>query len=106
MTAPSRGFTGTNWTVNVASRAIEAGLTKGNENFVGTRAATREACLYAVNALKATLVEYESKGHRRHRQRRHCCYRRFQAHLRDQQHPRRCHFYQRRHRQREERLDG
>ena len=57
------GFTGTNWTVNVASRAIEAGLTKGNENFVGTRAATREeACLYAVNALKATLVEYENKG--------------------------------------------
>ena len=57
------GFTGPNWTVNVASRAIEAGLTKGNENFVGTRAATREeACLYAVNALKATLVEYENKG--------------------------------------------
>ena len=57
------GFTGTNWTVNVASRAIEAGLTKGNEDFVGTKAATREeACLYAVNALRATLVEYESKG--------------------------------------------
>ena len=52
-----------NWTVNVAGRAIEAGLTKGNENFVGTKAATREeACLYAVNALQATLVEYESKG--------------------------------------------
>ena len=47
----------------MASRAIEAGLTKGNENFVGTRAATREeACLYAVNALKATLVEYENKA--------------------------------------------
>ena len=57
------GFTGTNWTVNVASRAIEAGLTKGNEDFVGTKAATREeACLYAVNALRATLVEYENKG--------------------------------------------
>lgn len=42
------GFTGTNWTVNVASRAIEAGLTKGNENFVGTRAAhpvRRPACM-------------------------------------------------------------
>ena len=47
----------------MASRAIEAGLTKGNENFVGTRAATREeACLYAVNALKATLVEYETRA--------------------------------------------
>ena len=52
-----------NWTVNVAGRAIEAGLTKGNEGFVGTKAATREeACLYAVNTLKATLVEYETKG--------------------------------------------
>ena len=52
-----------NWTVNVAGRAIEAGLTKGNESFVGTKAATREeACLYAVNTLKATLVEYETKG--------------------------------------------
>ena len=57
------GYTGTNWTVNVAGRATQIGLTDGNEDFVGTRAATREeACLYAVNALKATLVEYESKG--------------------------------------------
>ena len=57
------GYTGTNWTVNVAGRATQVGLTDGNEDFVGTRAATREeACLYAVNALKATLVEYESKG--------------------------------------------
>ena len=57
------GYTGTNWTVNVAGRATQIGLTDGNDEFVGTRAATREeACLYAVNALKATLVEYESKG--------------------------------------------
>ena len=57
------GYTGTNWTVNVAGRATQIGLTDGNEDFVGTRAATREeACLYAVNALKATLVEYENKG--------------------------------------------
>ena len=57
------GYTGTNWTVNVAGRAQQVGLTDGNEDFVGSRAATREeACLYAVNALKATLVEYESKG--------------------------------------------
>ena len=57
------GFTGTNWTVNVARLAIENGLTDGNDEFVGTQLATREeACLYAVNTLKATLVEYESKG--------------------------------------------
>ena len=57
------GFTGSNWTVNVARRAIENGLTDGNDNFVGTRAATREeACLYAVNTIKATLVEYANKG--------------------------------------------
>ena len=56
-------FTGTNWTVNVARLAIENGLTDGNDDFVGTELATREeACLYAVNTLKATLVEYESKG--------------------------------------------
>ena len=57
------GYTGTNWTVNVAGRAQQVGLTTGNEDFVGSRAATREeACLYAVNALQATLVEYDSKG--------------------------------------------
>ena len=57
------GYTGTNWTVNVAGRATQIGLTDGNDEFVGTRAATREeACLYAVNALQATLVEYENKG--------------------------------------------
>ena len=57
------GFTGSNWTVNVARLAIENGLTDGNDDFVGTRPATREeACLYAVNALQATLVEYADKG--------------------------------------------
>ena len=57
------GFTGSNWTVNVARRAIENGLTDGNDDFVGTQPATREqACLYAVNTIKATLVEYANKG--------------------------------------------
>ena len=52
-----------NWTVNVAGRAKQIGLLDGNDAFVGTRAATREeACLYAVNALQATLVEYNDKG--------------------------------------------
>ena len=47
----------------MAGRATQIGLTDGNDEFVGTRAATREeACLYAVNALQATLVEYENKG--------------------------------------------
>src|SRR5699024_4900374 len=59
----SEGYTGTNVTVNVAGRAYEIGLTDGNEEFVGSRAATREeAALYAVNTLKATLVEYADKG--------------------------------------------
>ena len=57
------GYTGPNWTVNVMGRATQIGLTDGNDEFVGNRAATREeACLYAVNTLKATLVEYENKG--------------------------------------------
>ena len=57
------GYTGTNWTVNVAGRAYEIGLTDGNEDFVGSKACTREeAALYAVNTLQATLVEYKDKG--------------------------------------------
>ena len=57
------GYTGTNWTVNVAGRAYEIGLTDGNDNFVGSQACTREqAALYAVNTLKSTLVEYKDKG--------------------------------------------
>ena len=57
------GYTGTNWTVNVAGRAYEIGLTAGNDEFVGSRACTREeAALYAVNTLKSTLVEYKDKG--------------------------------------------
>ena len=57
------GYTGPNWTVNVMGRATQIGLTDGNDEFVGNRAATREeACLYAVNALQATLVEYADKG--------------------------------------------
>ena len=57
------GYTGTNWTVNVAGRAYEIGLTAGNDEFVGSKACTREeAALYAVNTLQATLVEYKDKG--------------------------------------------
>lgn len=57
------GFTGSNWTVNVAQLAIKTGLTDGNDSFVGSKAMTREeAALYALNLLKTPMVEYASKG--------------------------------------------
>jgi len=56
------GFTGSNWSVNVAKLAMGNKLTQGNENFVGTRTVTREeACQYAFNTLKADMVEYDAK---------------------------------------------
>jgi len=56
-------FTGPTWSVNVAKVAITKGLTKGNDGFVGTAGCTREqACLYALNTLKAKTVFYSSKG--------------------------------------------
>ena len=56
------GFTGPNWTVNVAKLASGIDLDDGNKDFVGSKAVTREeACLYAFNTLKATMVEYDSK---------------------------------------------
>ena len=60
--ADVEGFTGPNWSVNVAKQAIGIGLDDGNDNFAGTKYVTREeACLYALNTLKATMVEYDSK---------------------------------------------
>ena len=55
-------YTGANWSINVAKRAINAGLTKGLQGeFNGIKAVTREeACLFAFNTLKADLVEYET----------------------------------------------
>jgi hypothetical protein len=54
------GFTGANWTVRVASLAIENKLYNGNSSFVGSKAVTREeACLYAFNTLTAKLVDYK-----------------------------------------------
>ncbi|QNL44344.1 S-layer homology domain-containing protein [Oscillibacter hominis] len=53
------GFTGSGWTLNVASKINTVGLTKGNVEFGGNSEVTREeACLYALNMLKATEVEY------------------------------------------------
>ena len=56
-------MTGANWSVNVAKLAKKVGLTKGNDDFVGSAAVTREeAALYALNALQAETVEYDDKG--------------------------------------------
>ena len=60
--AETEGYTGANWSINVAKRAINAGLNDGlKTSFNGVKAVTREeACLYAFNTLKATMVEYEN----------------------------------------------
>ena len=56
------GYTGANWSIAVGKRALGIGLDDGNDNFVGVNAVTREeACLYAFNTLKATMVEYAAK---------------------------------------------
>ena len=60
--ADIEGYTGANWSVNVAKQAIGIDLDDGNDNFVGTKYVTREeACLYALNTLKAKMVEYGNK---------------------------------------------
>ena len=57
------GFTGSNWTINVAKIANGIGLLEGvAEGFSGTSAVDRQtACLFAFNTLKADLVEYDSR---------------------------------------------
>ncbi|WP_295587039.1 S-layer homology domain-containing protein [uncultured Oscillibacter sp.] len=58
------GFTGANWSVNVAKLAVGIGLDDGlTEGFNGSKAVTREeACLYAFNTLQADMVEYSTTG--------------------------------------------
>ena len=57
------GYTGANWTVAVIKQAAGIGLDDGNDEFVGSKAVTREeAALYAFNMLQATMVEYEQKS--------------------------------------------
>ena len=62
--ATTEGYTGNNWSINVAKRALNVGLDddlKGDFN--GVKAVNREeACLYAFNTLKATMVEYENSN--------------------------------------------
>ena len=57
------GYTGNNWSINVAKRALSVGLDDGLlDDFNGTKAVTREeACLYAFNTLQADMVEYGDK---------------------------------------------
>ena len=62
--ATTEGYTGPNWSINVAKRALNIGLDddlKGDFN--GTKVVTREeACLYAFNTLKAPMVEYANSS--------------------------------------------
>ena len=60
--ATIEAYTGANWSINVAKRALNIGLADGLiGDFNGVKAVTREeACLYALNTLKATMVEYDS----------------------------------------------
>ena len=55
-------YTGPNWSVAVIKQAAGIGLDDGNDEFVGSKAVTREeAALYAFNMLQATMVEYDAK---------------------------------------------
>ena len=56
------GYTGPNWSVAVIKQAAGIGLDDGNDEFVGSKAVTRqEAALYAFNMLQTTMVEYDAK---------------------------------------------
>ena len=60
--AEIEGYIGDNWSIAVAKRALNIGLTKGLDGTLnGTDYATREqACLYALNTLQATMVDYST----------------------------------------------
>ncbi len=62
--ADIEGYTGANWSIQVAKRALNLKLNKGLEgSFVGSKALTREeACLYAFNTLKTSMVKYDTKS--------------------------------------------
>ena len=62
--ADQEGYTGANWSINVAKRALNIGLADDLVgDFNGVKAVTREeACLYAFNTLKATMVEYDKNS--------------------------------------------
>ena len=60
--ADKEGYTGPNWSISVAKRALSKDVALDNGlkgEFNGAKAATREeACLYALNMLKARTFEY------------------------------------------------
>ena len=58
--AEQEGYTGNNWSINVAKKAINLGLNEGLEGeFNGVNTVTRqEALLYAFNAIQCKMVEY------------------------------------------------
>ena len=60
--AVNEGYVGSNWSIAVAKRALALELDAGLvDTFRGANALTREeACLYAFNTMKATMVEYEN----------------------------------------------
>ena len=62
--AENEGYTGANWSINVAKRALNIGLDDDLVGeFNGVKAVNREeACLYAFNTLKATMVEYDKNS--------------------------------------------
>ena len=62
--AETEGYTGANWSINVAKRALGIGLNSSLVGeFNGVKAVTREeAALYAFNTLKATMVEYDEQS--------------------------------------------
>ena len=61
--AENEGYTGPNWSINVAKQAIGIGLNNSLvDEFNGVDQVTREeAALYAFNTLKATMVDYDQK---------------------------------------------
>ena len=62
--ATAEGYTGANWSIQVAKRALNIELDDGlTGEFNGAKAVTREeACLYAFNTLKAPMVEYANSN--------------------------------------------
>ena len=62
--AEQEGYTGANWSIQVAKRALNIGLADDLVgDFNGVKAVNREeACLYAFNTLKATMVEYDKNS--------------------------------------------
>ena len=62
--AATEGYVGSNWSIQVAKRALNIGLDSGLKgDFAGAKALTREeALLYAFNAMKANVVAYDNNS--------------------------------------------